>query len=409
MSAVAAPPAAAIAHPRRWPVYEPAALERASALLAGGRAFDYDHGQELASFERAFADRHRRRHALALTSGTAGLLAAYFALGIEPGDEVVVSDFTFFSTATPLFLLGAVPVLCDAGCANGTVTAREVEACVGPRTAAIAVTHLWGHPCDMDPIRALAARRGLAVIEDCSHAHGSLYRGRPAGSLGDVAVFSVGGLKLISGGMGGVLLTDDDDLYARACLLANFRHRTDLTIPPGAYDDFLATGLGGNFRMTPVAAVLAQSHLDALDDLVARRAANVGALVDGLTALPGIGAVGVDDGCSMGAWYDGVVEVDESCRWTRDELAELLQRAGTKLRAPSTEPLHRYPIFRGAAPEWSGLAARAVRAAARANCGRAFPRADRLSDRWLRLPVNYLWDAEGSIVEPYVSAAAELL
>ncbi|GAA3414339.1 hypothetical protein GCM10018952_34490 [Streptosporangium vulgare] len=211
-------------HPLEWPVYDEGVAARVAELVTLGRTFDYDYGPELAELERSFAERHGRAHALALTSGTAGLLAAYFALGIGPGDEVIVPDLTFFSTASPLFLLGAVPVLCDAGDATGNVAAADVEALVTPRTVAIVVTHLWGHSCDMDALRAVADRRGLALVEDCSHAHGSTFRGRPVGSMGDISIFSVGGRKLVSGGMGGMLLTDSEDVFARACLLTNFRH-----------------------------------------------------------------------------------------------------------------------------------------------------------------------------------------
>jgi perosamine synthetase len=400
--------AVALEHPQEWPVYDDETLATAIEALARGRSFDYDHGPELATFEDAFASHHRRRHALATTSGTAALLAAYFALGIGPGDEVVVSDYTFFSAATPLFLLGAVPVLCDSSRENGTVDAVALGECVSYRTAAISVTHLWGHPCDMEPICSLARERGVALLEDCSHAHGSTYRGRPVGSFGDVAIFSVGGHKLVSGGMGGVLLTDDQDLYARACLLANFRHRTDLTIDAPGYEPLLTTGLGGNFRMSPIAAILAQSHLDALGRLVATRIANVSALVDGIAGLPGIAPVPIDPDCTPGAWYDGVVGLDGSCPYPRDRLAGLLQAEGLKVREPPTKPLHRYPIFRGAGPTWSRQAARAVALCARAN-DRRFPVADRLYERWLKLPINFLWDEGGSIVEPYVAAFERVL
>jgi len=397
-----------IPHPQEWPVYEDTALAEAVELLARGRSFDYDHGDELAGLETAFAGHHGRRYALALASGTAALLAAYFALGIEPGDEVIVSDYTFFSTATPLFLLGGVPVLCDAGGENGNVTAAGIAELITPRTVAIAVTHLWGHPCELDAIAALARSRGLALLEDCSHAHGSTYRSRPVGSAGDVAVFSAGARKLVSGGLGGMLLTDDGDLYARACLLSSFRHRTDLTIDVPGYEPFLTTGLGGNFRMSPVAAVLAKSHFDALRLLVERRLANVSALVERLAALPGLEAVPVAPECTMGAWYDGVVAVDETCPYSRDELVRLLQAEGLKVREPSTRPLHQYPLFRGAAPAWHPPAARAVDACARAN-DRRFPRADRLFERWLRLPVNFLWDETGTMVEPYAAAFERVL
>lgn len=393
-------PAQGIPHPRQWPVYDDDVVARSAELLARGRSFDYGYGPELSGFEAAFAERHGRSRVLALASGTAGLLAAYFALGIGPGDEVIVSDYTFFSTATPLVMLGAVPVLCDAGDRTGNVTAEGIEALITVRTKAIVVTHLWGHPCDMPPIVNVARRHGIPLVEDASHAHGSTYRGRPVGSFGDVAVFSCGGLKMVTGGMGGVLLTDNEDLYARACLLTNFRHRTDLTIESSAYEPFLVTGLGGNFRMSPVAAILAHSHLDRVEELVDRRHTNITGLIDRVTKLPGIEPVGVAVGCTTGAWYDGVVEVDRDCPLSRDELVSRLRAEGLRVRTPATRPLHTYPLFQGVAPNWSPVMAASVTRCAAVN-NRSFPVADALAERWVTLPVNYLWDDAGAIVEPY--------
>jgi perosamine synthetase len=401
-------PATALTHPDEWPVYSAQAQGRAAELIARGRTFDYGHGPELAELERDFATRHHRRYAMALGSGTAALYAAFFALGFGPGDEVIVPDYTFFSTATPLFLLGAVPILADSRSPDGTVDPAAVAALVGPRTVGLVMTHLWGHPCDMRALLELARTHKLAVVEDCSHAHGSTYHGLPVGSACDIAVFSVGGHKAISGGMGGMLLTDSEDLYARACLLANFRHRTDLTIGSPDYAPWLTTGLGGNYRMSPVAAVLAHSHLTDLDRYVANRLANVGALAKRIGALAGIRAVPVAPGCTMGAWYDGVVEVTPDCRYSRDELVSILRADGLKVRAPASRPLHTYPLFQGAAPHWSPLAAAAARVVGPRN-DRPFPVSDQLFAHWLMLPVNFLWDDDGAIVEPYVAAFERVL
>jgi dTDP-4-amino-4,6-dideoxygalactose transaminase len=270
------------------------------------------------------------------------------------------------------------------------------------------MTHLWGHPCDITALLEVARTHRLAIIEDCSHAHGSTYHGQPVGSASDIAVFSVGGHKAISGGMGGMLLTGSEDLYARACLLANFRHRTDLTIGSPDYAPWLTTGLGGNFRMSPVAAVLAHSHLTDLDRYVANRLANVGELTKRIGALSGIEAVPVAAGCTMGAWYEGAVEVTPDCRYSRDELVGILRADGLKVRAPASRPLHTYPLFQGEAPQWSPLAAAAARAAGRRN-DRPFPVSDQMLAHWLSLPVNFLWDDDGAIVEPYVAAFERVL
>jgi perosamine synthetase len=397
-----------IVHPPEWPVYDHAAQRRVAMLLRRGHTFDYAYGPELSELEVAFAARHRRRYALALSSGTAGLLAAFHALGFGPGDEVIVPDYTFFSTATPLLLLGVTPVLADARIPDGTIDPDQVAALISPRTVGIVMTHLWGYPCDVTALEAIAARHGLATVEDCSHAHGAFYHGRPAGSLCRVAIFSLGSHKAVSGGMGGMLLTDDVDVYSRACLVANFRHRTGLTIDAPAYEPYLYTGLGGNFRMTPLSAVLAASHLDSLDERVAARQRNMRALIEQISSLPGLREVPIESGCSTGAWYDGVVGVEDESAVTRDDLVDRLVANGLKVRAPAAKPLHFYPIFQGAHADWSPLAGPAGKAAGRAN-DRTFPRAHHLYDSWIRLPVNYLWDDEGRIVEPYVEAFRKVL
>lgn len=397
-----------VIHPPEWPIYGPAAQHRVVELVRDSKTFDYGYGPEIAALESDFASMHGRRFALALSSGTAALFATFSALGLGPGDEVIVPDYTFFSTATPLFLLGAIPVLADVSEPEGNIDPRAAEDLVGPGTAAIVVTHLWGHPADLGSLRAIACRHGLALVEDCSHAHGSTLDGGPVGRSGDIAIFSIGGHKAVSGGMGGILLTDSEDLYSRACLLATFRHRTDLTIRLPDYHPLLPTGLGGNFRITPIAAVLAHSHLLDLDTRVAARIRNMTRLIGSITQLKGIKAVPIRDGCTMGAWYDGVVEVTEDCAFSRDELADRLKRDGLAVRAPATRPLHTYPLFQGAVPAWSDLLSKAVAASAKRNA-REFPRSQRVFDHWLRLPVNFLWDDEGMIVEPYAKAFARVL
>ncbi|GAA4463370.1 DegT/DnrJ/EryC1/StrS aminotransferase family protein [Phytohabitans houttuyneae] len=395
-------------HPPEWPVYQDATIAAVGRLLRQGRSFDYGYGDELAALESEFARYHGRAHALALNSGTAALLAAYFALGVEEGDEVVGPVFTFFATVTPLFLLGAVPVLVDSAPGTGNVDVEQLFAARTERTKALVVTHLWGNPCPMDDIVARARAHGLPLVEDCSHAHGATYQGRKVGSHADIAVFSIGGHKAISGGLGGVLLTDDADLYARACLFANFRHRTDLTIADPAYAPFLDTGLGGNFRISPIAALLALEHLRGLDTMVARRQANMGALIGAIAALPGVRAVPVAAGSSTGAWYDGVVEIGEEAAVDRDRLVRLLRERGLNVRAPATRPLHHYPPFRGAAPDWAPRLARAARRAAQVN-SRAFPRAQHLFEHWMRLPVNFLYEEGSTLPERYADAFVDAL
>ncbi|XKK38583.1 DegT/DnrJ/EryC1/StrS family aminotransferase [Nocardiopsis sp. ARC36] len=394
-------------HTGEWPVHGKPEILRATELMRRGRTFDYRHGPELAGLEEGFSRLHEGRHALALNSGTSALLAAYHALGIGPGDEVVVPDLTFLATASPLFLLGAVPVLCDSGDAWGNVTAETIRERIGPRTRAIVVTHLFGRPCPMDEIAALAREHGLPLVEDCSHAHGSTYRGRRVGTFGDLAVFSIGGLKLVSGGMGGVLLAKERRHYEIACLLSSFQQRSQATVTDPGLLRLADVGLGGNLRISPIAAVLAKAHLDRLDTLVESKERNVSRLVEAL-AWEGVRVPGPGPEHTMGGWYDVVVEVDpDRAGFSRDDLVHVLQSEGVRSRVPRTAPLHRTSVFRGDPAADGPLPyPDEVRSRFFSYTEEDFPRSTALHDRWVSLPGTFFNDEEGRLVEPYVRAIA---
>jgi perosamine synthetase len=389
-------------HPPRWPVYSPDAQAACAALLARGRSFDYGHGPELRAFEDAFVDRLGRGYALAVNSGTSALFLAYAALGIGPGDEVVVADYTFLATATPLFWLGAVPLLADSDSVTGNVTANTIEAAISDRTRAVAVTHLFGHPCDMAPIVALCRQRGLALVEDCSHAHGSTRDGREVGTWGDVSVFSTGGLKMVSGGLGGVLVTDDERLHDLACLISSFQGRPQRDVRNADLRRLADVGLGGNLRMSPLAAVLALSHLRVLDDLGAAKAAACDQLIAELCQFPGIEPVRVCPGVDLGARYGVNVRYDENATGvSRDDLVAALQAEGLKVGGPRTEPLHRTSVFGGSAAAARDDVVRRTSGRTYANSAADFPGAEAVSRSWLGLPADYLYAPDAEMLGHY--------
>ncbi|WP_322770696.1 DegT/DnrJ/EryC1/StrS family aminotransferase, partial [Frankia sp. Cr1] len=219
-----------MAHPPPWPRYDAASIARCQELLAAGRSYDYERGAEIQRLEDSFALHYGRTFSLAVNSGTSALFLAFLAAGLGPGDEVIVPTYTFLATGTPLLWLGAVPILVDAGDDTGNLDRARIEPALTARTRAIVVTHLFGHPCDMLPIAELARSRGLTLIEDCSHAHGSTERGRRVGTWGDAAVFSVGGRKMVSGGMGGMLLTDSSPIFELACLASAPKQRSLVSV-----------------------------------------------------------------------------------------------------------------------------------------------------------------------------------
>ena len=272
----------------RWPPITPADIAAVTALLERGEISYYGREGEAAKLEEEFAAYIDVRHALSCSSGTAALHSAFFAIGLQSGDEVIAPTFTFLSTVMPLFVVNAVPVLVDCERDTGNIDPAAIESAITDRTRAIVVVHINGHPCDMEPIVAIARRRGLKLIEDCSHAHGAMYGDRRVGGIGDASIFSLQGSKLTAAGQGGLLLTPDQEIFERAVMLGHFRMRAfdDVTSP--AYRAFAATGYGLNYRMHPLAAALARRQFQDLDAYIDGRTANLERLSARLTSIPGI-------------------------------------------------------------------------------------------------------------------------
>ena len=192
-----------------WPSFEEEEIQAAVSVLRSGKV-NYWTGQEGRLFEQEFAAFVNRKHAVSLANGTVALELALYALGIGPGDEVVVPSRTFIATASCAVMRGASPVCADVDIATGNITAETIARVLTRRTRAIIIVHLAGWPCDMDSICALGRERGLFIVEDCAQAHGAIYKGQPIGSFGDAAAFSFCQDKILTtGGEGGMFLTND--------------------------------------------------------------------------------------------------------------------------------------------------------------------------------------------------------
>jgi perosamine synthetase len=222
-------------------------------------------GPFIGRFEEAFAKFLGRKHAVALTNGTAALDVAVEVLGIRAGDEVIVPALTIISCVTQIVRRGAIPVLIDADPLTWNADISKIEAAITARTKAIMMVHLYGLPVDADPILALGKRYGLKIIEDAAQMHGQTYRNRKCGTLGDVSTFSFYSNKIISTGEGGMIVTDDDDIAAQCRSLRN------LCFDPGRR--FFHSRLGWNLRMTNMQAALGVAQMERITDLVARKRA----------------------------------------------------------------------------------------------------------------------------------------
>jgi len=237
-------------------------------------------GPRTALFEQAFATAHDAPHAVAFSSGTVALCATYLALGVGPGDEVIVPSLTFISTATSVVHAGATPVFADVApdtfCLDPTDVARRIT----PRTKAIVPVHYGGQPADLDELGALADDAGVALVEDAAEAHGATYKGRAVGTHGRAAMFSFTPTKNMTTGEGGMVTTTDAALADRLRLLRNHGMRR----PGGA----AVAMVGFNWRMSEVHAAIGLVQLGRLPDRLDRRRRDAAALTAALADAPGV-------------------------------------------------------------------------------------------------------------------------
>lgn len=269
-----------------WPVITDSDRKAVLQVLDGGQLVsNSDQETAVSVLERRWADRVGVAHCVGVANGTAALSLALAALGVGPGDEVIVPALSFIASGlAPLHQL-AVPVFADIDPVTFTIDPGEVAARITPRTAAIMPVHLHGLPAELDSINDIARRHGLAVIEDAAQAHGATYRGRQVGSLGTIAAFSLQVTKnLPTCGEGGLVTTGDAALAERVRLARQFGE----VIEPGKPRDYVSHSLGWNAKLNPVQAGFALAQLDKFDEYEARRQANVPKLLDRLRELPGI-------------------------------------------------------------------------------------------------------------------------
>jgi dTDP-4-amino-4,6-dideoxygalactose transaminase len=274
----------------QWPYFDEEQVEAVARVLRSGKV-NYWTGREGRLFERDFAEACGARFAIALANGTVALELALHVLGIGPGDEVIVTPRSFVASASAVVLRGARPVFADIDGVSQTITAETIERVISPRTRAIIAVHLAGWPCEMDPIMDLARARGLKVIEDCAQAHGATYNGRPVGSLGDLAAFSFCQDKIMTtGGEGGMLVTDDEDLQRRAWSYKDHGKgfETAHQRGPGVGFRWLHETFGTNWRMTEMQAVLGRLQLGRLPGWIERRRQHAAILESAFSAMPAL-------------------------------------------------------------------------------------------------------------------------
>lgn len=347
-----------------WPYFEEDEIEAAASVLRSGRV-NYWTGQEGRLFEREFADFVGCKYAVAVANGSVALELALHALGIGPGDEVIVPPRTFVATASAVVLRGAKPIFADVDADSGNVTAESIKAVLTPRTRAVIVVHLGGWPCDMDEILALAREHGLKVIEDCAQAHGATYKGRPVGSFGDVAAWSFCQDKIMTtGGEGGMLTTNDPTIWERAWSYKDHGKSYDAVYhrahPPGYR--WLHESFGTNWRMTEMQSAIGRVALRKVPQWVQTRRRNAALLIERLQSIPEL-RVPIPPAHIGHAYYRFYVYVRPEMLkpdWSRDRVMVEINEAGIPCTVGSCsevyleksfqqaglQPPHRLPVAR---------------------------------------------------------------
>lgn len=273
-----------------WPVFAADELDAVAAVLRSGRV-NYWTGEQSQEFEREFAQLVGVKYAVAVANGTVALELALYALGVGPGDEVVVPSKTFIATASCVVRAGATPVVADIDPDSQNLTAASIAAVLTARSKAVIVVHLAGWPCEMDEILELAKQRGLVVIEDCAQALGARYRGRMTGAMGNAGAFSFCQDKIITtGGEGGMLVTDSRALWEKA-----WSYKDHGKSYAAAFEREHALGFrwlhqrfGSNWRITEMQSAIGRLQLRKLPQWLATRRDNAGLLSHGLAGIPGL-------------------------------------------------------------------------------------------------------------------------
>jgi perosamine synthetase len=322
------------------PVAEPVIGERELAYVTDAVRSGWvsSKGPYVERFEAAMAEFCGTKHAIAVSSGTTGLHLAFAALGVGPGDEVIVPTFSFVAVASTVRHVGATPVFADSDPQHWCVDPADVERRITARTKAVMPVHLYGHPADMEAFRLLARRHGLAIVENAAEALGSKYKGQPVGGLGDVGVFSFYGNKLITTGEGGMVVTNDSRLASRMRLLRD--HGMSPERP------YWHSEVGYNFRLTNLQAALGVAQLERVDELLARRRQIAERYRTRLAEVPGISFKWTAPWAVTSSWLFAML-IDGEFGMTRDQLQAELLRRGIDTRRAAYE-IHTMPPYRTA-------------------------------------------------------------
>ena len=325
-----------------WPSYTEEEADAVKNVLLSNRV-NYWTGTECQAFETEFAHWAGAEYAIALANGTVALEAALVALKLGPGDEIIVTPRTFIASASCIALAGAIPVFADVDETTQNITAETIKAVLSPRTKAVICVHMAGWSCDMDPIMDLANDHGLFVIEDCAHAHGARYKGRPVGSIGHIGAWSFCQDKIMTtGGEGGMVTTNDYELWSRIWSYKEHGKSWKAVFEYRDACDFhwVHEGFGTNGRMTEMQAAIGRIQLKRMHEWHSQRLTYARKIWERASQLPGLRVPLVPEEIDHAVYKCYVfVEPDQlSPGWSRDHILMAIRKKGV-------------PCYSGTCPE----------------------------------------------------------
>lgn len=288
-------------------------------------------------FEKAFANYLGVRYAVSLPSCTSAIHLSLLALGVGPGDEVIVPDITWIATAAPITYVGATPVFADIDPITWCLSAESFEKCITPKTKAVIPVDLYGGMPDWDAIREIARRHGIAIIEDAAEAIGSEYKGKKAGSFGDTGVFSFHGSKTLTTGEGGMLVTDREDIYHRVLFLRDHGRK------PGD-KMFWNTEVAYKYKMSSLQAALGLAQLERIDELITKKRQIFAWYKEQLDGVEGI-TLNYEAPDTKNTYWMVTVIIDEKFGIRKERLIELMSERNIDCR-PFFHPLSSLPAYK---------------------------------------------------------------
>ncbi|MDF2653391.1 MAG: hypothetical protein K0Q73_9196 [Paenibacillus sp.] len=334
-----------------WPIITKEDEEASLDVLRRGAMSGTEITQEFEADFRKWLDVD---YALGFNNGTASLQAAMYGCGVGVGDEIICPSLTYWASCTPAYTLGATVVFADIDPVTLCLDPKDIEHRIGERTKAIVVVHYFGYPADMDEIMAIARKHNVKVIEDVSHAHGGLYKGRKLGTIGDVGAMSLMAGKALAIGEGGMLVTNDREIYERSIALGHYERNNSSIITTDSLKPFVGLPLGGyKFRMHQISSAVGRVQLKYYDERndEINRAMNY--FWDLLEGVPGLSAhrPAKGSGSQMGGWYatHGHYKPEELGGLSVTRFAEAVRAEGVQECSPGCNiPLHKHSLFQEA-------------------------------------------------------------